>query len=49
MSDDLTELRKTVREFLHAIKWVPMRAIDCNQTKVDRLMEKLVELSGARL
>jgi hypothetical protein len=42
-------LRKTVREFLRAIEYVPFRAIDCDQDRVDRLMEKLERLSGYRV
>jgi len=43
---DLMKLRRTVREFLRAIECVPMRAVDCDQDKVDKLTAELVKLSG---
>lgn len=34
-------LKATVRMFLDAIRWVPMRAIDCDQLMVDELWSRL--------
>ena len=47
-SDELKKLRKTVREFLHAISRVPFRAVDCNQDKVEKLYNRLEKQSGLR-
>lgn len=44
----LDELRRVVREFLYEISGVPMRAVDCNQNRVDQLRKKLTQLSGWR-
>ena len=44
----LAELRKTVRDFLKSIQNVPMRAVDCDQDKVTRLLEKLMKMSNFR-
>ncbi len=45
----LRQFRRTTREFLRAIRYVPMRAIDCDQEVVDRLQAKLCMLSAYRL
>lgn len=34
-------LKATVRMFLDAIRWVPMRAVDCDQMLVDELWTRL--------
>ena len=36
-------LKATVRMFLDAIRWVPMRAVDCDQSLVDELWSRLCE------
>ena len=36
-------LKATVRMFLDAIRWVPMRAVDCDQLLVDELWSRLRE------
>ena len=50
MNDEekLRELRRTVRNFLREISSVPMRAVDCDQDAVERLKDKLIEMSGYR-
>ena len=45
---DLMVLKKRVRDFLHAIECVPFRAVDCNQDRVDFLIDRLKKLSGYR-
>lgn len=44
----LMKLRKDVRRFLREISGVPMRAVDCDQDAVDRLMARLAQKSGYR-
>ena len=41
---ELKTLKRTIRKFLDEISGVPMRAIDCDQDKVERLWDKLDEL-----
>lgn len=41
--DELDELKSTVRAFLKEIEYVPMRAVDCDQDKVEKLLKKLVK------
>jgi hypothetical protein len=36
-------LKTTVRMFLAAIRWVPLRAVDCDQMLVDELWSRLCE------
>jgi hypothetical protein len=40
---ELEELKSLVRRFLNEIQFVPMRAVDCDQDKVERLMTQLAE------
>ena len=46
MDEKLKELRKVVRDYLRAIQHVPMRAVDCDQDREERLWAKLAKLSG---
>jgi hypothetical protein len=39
--DELIELKSLVREFLKETTYVPFRAVDCDQDKVEELWEKL--------
>jgi hypothetical protein len=39
--NELDKLKNTVRELLKAIEYVPMRAVDCDQDKVKKLIKKL--------
>lgn len=39
--DGHERLKATVRMFLDAIRWVPMRAVDCDQRLVDKLWRRL--------
>jgi hypothetical protein len=41
LRDELQRLKFLVQRFLKEIQYVPMRAIDCNQDKVEYLMTKL--------
>jgi len=40
---ELEELKSLVRRFLNEIQFVPMRAVDCDQDEVERLMTQLAE------
>lgn len=46
MTEEHKKLRKLVREFLRAISDVPLRAVDCDQSRTYKLMEKLEKASG---
>lgn len=37
MNDELKKLKKLVRQFLRELRWVPFRAIDCDQIAVEEL------------
>jgi hypothetical protein len=39
--EELVELKSLVREFLEETTYVPFRALDCDQDKVEELWEKL--------
>jgi len=39
--EELVELKSLVREFLEETTYVPFRAMDCDQDKVEELWEKL--------
>jgi hypothetical protein len=39
--EELVELKSLVREFLEETTYVPFRAVDCDQDKVEELWEKL--------
>lgn len=41
--NELTELKTLVNQFLDATYYVPFRAVDCNQTVVEDLWEKLAD------
>lgn len=41
MSVELTKLKKLVQQFLHEIRYVPLRAVDCDQFTVEELWLKL--------
>ena len=47
-AEKLKKLRGLVRKFLREIEGVPMRAVDCDQEKVNRLWEQLADASGFR-
>ena len=40
------ELRKAARDYLKAVAYVPMRAVDCDQGEVERTERKLADLCG---
>jgi hypothetical protein len=40
---ELNSLKSLVRRFLKEIEYVPMRAVDCDQDEVERLMKSLSE------
>ena len=37
----LQELKSLIRQFFKEIEYVPFRAVDCNQQRVNQLIEKL--------
>jgi len=41
MSAELKKLKKLVRQFLHEIRYVPLRAVDCDQFTVEELWTEL--------
>jgi len=41
MNDELKKLKKLVQQFLHEIRYVPFRAVDCDQFTVEELWSKL--------
>lgn len=41
MSDELKRLKSLVRRFLKEIRYVPLRAVDCDQFAVEELWVKL--------
>jgi len=41
-------LRRTIREYLYAIEHVPMRQVDCDSSRCNRLYTKLAKMSGMR-
>lgn len=41
MSAELKKLKKLVQQFLHEIRYVPIRAVDCDQFTVEELWSKL--------
>lgn len=45
---ELNSLKFLVRSFLKEIEYVPMRAVDCDQDEVERLMVQLAEAAKER-
>lgn len=41
MNDKLKQLKSLVRRFLKKIRYVPLRAVDCDQFAVEELCAKL--------
>lgn len=45
---ELNNLKFLVRSFLKEIEYVPMRAVDCDQDEVERLMAQLADAAKER-
>jgi hypothetical protein len=48
LETQLETLKRAARAYMHAVEFVPMRAVYCNQKKEELMWKKLVKLTGFR-